>query len=123
MERFRVTVRDQSQVIGVTEPGVLSVTLSAVVRDDRGNGPERECSLRLGGLESATKTFIDWTGYELQPGDRIVIEVLSEGSFDEPSERRADIPAVVQRAKANSVRQMAKELGWTLIENNSSPEP
>jgi hypothetical protein len=122
MERFRVTFQDEVHTIGVSEPGVLSVTLSAVVRESSDHGDEHECSLRLGGLESSTETFVDWPSCHLKPGDRIVIDVLPEGPFDEPSSRRQEIRQILHNAKVNSVRQLAAELGWTLIENDSSSD-
>lgn len=123
MERFRISIGDQVlHTIGVSEPGVLSVILSAVVRE--GSEPEQkhECELRIGGLESSTNTFVDWPNYDLEPGDLVVVEVLGEGSFDEPSSKRQEIQEVVQRSKADCVRQTAAELGWTIIENDTSSD-
>jgi hypothetical protein len=122
MERFRVTFEDEVHTIGVSEPGVLSVTLSAVVRETSDPEEQHDCSLRLGGLESSTGTFVDWPGWHLKPGDRIVIEILPDGPFDEPSSRRQEIRETLRNAKVNSVRHLAAELGWTLIENDSSSD-
>ncbi|MEK7950495.1 hypothetical protein [Luteolibacter soli] len=123
MERFRVSIGDHVlHTIGVSEPGVLSVTLSAVIRETSEPEQQHECSLRLGGLESSTNTFVDWPDYELEPGDMIVIEVLPEGPFDEPVSKRQDIQEVVRRSKADYVRQLAGELGWTITENDTSSD-
>jgi hypothetical protein len=120
MERFRVTFGDEVHTIGVNEPGVVSVTFSAVVRETSDPAEQHECCLRLGGLESSTGTFVDWPGCHLKPGDRVMIEILPDGSFDEPSSRRQEIRETLRNAKANSVRHLAAELGWTVIENDSS---
>ena len=123
MERFRISIGDKVlHTIGVGEPGVLSVTLSAVTRESPVPEQKHECSLRLGGLESSTNTFVDWPDYALEPGDMIVIEVLADGPFDEASSRRQDIQELVRRSKADSVRHLAAELGWTIIENDSSSD-
>ena len=117
MERFRVSLRGQTHLIGVPGPGVLSVNLCAVVRHHPGVDPEHECTLDLGGLYSAD-IHADWPKYHLEAGDRIEIEILPEGSFDKPvSQRtRAQISAAYDESKRDYVRRSAKELGWILIE-------
>jgi hypothetical protein len=122
MERFRVSFRDHVHTIGVSEPGVLSVTFSAVIRETTDPHREHECSMRLGGLESSTETFEDWPGYDLKPGDRVVIEVLADGPFDEAPSKRQEIRQILRQSKADSARQLAAELGWTLIENDPLSE-
>lgn len=120
MERFRVNFREHSHTIGVAEPGVVSLSMSAVVRADPEAGPGHECRMQLGGLESATDTFVEWAAYDLEAGDKITIEVLPDGDFDVPAETRC-IPSLDPTdRKRESVRRMAAELGWTLIENESS---
>ena len=124
MERFRVQVRGETYTIGVPGPGVISVILTAVVRHDPGDGPQHECILELGGLYADSDTA-NWPKYELGLGDEVVIDVLTEGAFDPPVRRRTweqigEDHTQGQRAWA---RKAASELGWTLIENNSSPEP
>lgn len=124
MERFRVQVRGENHTIGVPAPGVISVTLTAVVRQEPGNGPGHECILELGGLYADSDTA-NWQQYELGPGDEVVIEVLTEGVFDPPVRLRTwnqigEEHTEGQRAWA---RKTAWELGWTLIENKTSPEP
>lgn len=124
MERFRVQVRGETHTIGVPGPGVISVILTAVVRRDPGDGPQHECILELGGLYADSDTA-NWPQYELGPGDEVVIDVLTEGAFDPPVRLRTwdqigEEHTEGQRAWA---RKTASELGWTFIENHSSPEP
>ncbi len=119
MERFRINFREHSHTIGVAELGVVSMSMSAVVRIDSDAGRERECRMQLGGLESATDTFVEWAAYDLEVGDKIIIEVLPDGSFDVPTEIRTPLPDAAD-LKRESVRRMAAELGWTLIENDAS---
>jgi hypothetical protein len=72
--------------------------------------------MNLGGLDSTTNTFLEWGDFDLQPGDRIEIEVLGDGEFEDPVSTRQDIAEIVLRAKKDSARSLARELGWTLIE-------
>lgn len=117
MERFRVSLRGQTHVIGVPGPGVLSLMLCAVVRHPPGGDPEHECILDLGGLYSSG-IHVNWPKYELKAGDTIEVEVLPPGSFDEPLTQRteAQISAERQESMRDYVRTSAKKLGWTLIE-------
>lgn len=73
--------------------------------------------MNLGGLDSTTNTFLEWGEFDLQPGDRIEIEVLCEGELQEPVSIRHDVAEILLESKKDSVRCLARELGWTLIEN------
>lgn len=74
MERFRVTVRGQTHVIGLPDTGVLSLMLHAVVRQLPDGGTEDECELALGGLRS-DDADVDWAKYHLPPA------ILSSSRF------------------------------------------
>jgi hypothetical protein len=117
MERFRIHSRHTTQVIGSPVPGVVSIIIGATTRDDEDPEHRQECRMNLGGLDSTTNTFLDWGNFDLQPGDKIEIEVLGEGEFADPVSTRQDIAEIVLRAKKDSVRSIASELGWTLVEN------
>lgn len=116
MERFRVSLRGQTHTIGLPEPAVLSVFLCAVVREDPGEAPARECTLELGGLHADVSTR--WAKYDLVPGDHIEIEVLPAGPFDEPASRSTDAQREAEWAQhqRDYVRTSAKKLGWAVIE-------
>lgn len=123
MERFRVSLRGQSHTIGVPGPGVLSLILCAVVRHHPGLPIEHECTLDLGGLYSSD-IHADWPKYHLEAGDRIEIEVLPEGPFDEPAAQRtqAQMSAAYEESKRDYVRSSAKKLGWAVIEGPAPQE-
>jgi hypothetical protein len=74
--------------------------------------------MSLGGLDSTTMTFLKWGDFDLLPGDKIEIEVLGEGEFADPVSTHQEIAEIVLRSKKESVRRLANELGWTLIEND-----
>ena len=122
MERFRIHSPHTTQVIGSPSPGVVSITICATTRDVEDPKQRHECRMNLGGLDSSTKTFLEWGDFNLRPGDRIEIEVLDEGEFDDPESTRQDVAEIVLSSKKNSVRSLARELGWTLIEGEQQPE-
>lgn len=116
MERFKITFGEHSHTIGMGEPGVLSIIVSAVSRDDETLGPPHECRLELGGLDSNSGTHVDWAKHDLSVGDKIEIEILKDGQFDHPvAERRAD-PQVEALRRKNYVRKLADEFGWKIDE-------
>lgn len=116
MERFRVTLRGQTHLIGLPEPAVLSVFLCAVVRSNPGDGPKRECTLELGGLHAEVSAR--WANYDLVAGDKIEIEVLPPGSFDKPASQSTEAQREAEYAhyQRDYVRTSAKKLGWAVIE-------
>jgi len=116
MERFRIHSPHTTQIIGSPDPGVVSITICATTRDVEDSEHRHECRMNLGGLDSTTNTFLEWGDFDLQPGDRIEIEVLGDGEFEDPVSTRQDIAEIVLRAKKDSARSLARELGWTLIE-------
>ncbi|MCW1885859.1 hypothetical protein OKA04_14055 [Luteolibacter flavescens] len=124
MERFRVSIGDEVlHTIGVSEPGVLTVSVYSVVRKPEGELPEHKCNLTLTGLDSSNHHALDWGGFCLEAGDRISIEVLPEDSFDPPESktqiRLRDLDPAPKRAPETDeeeLRNIADELGWKLIE-------
>lgn len=122
MERFRISIRGESHVIGVPGHGVVSVHVNASVRQEPGRQPEHECSLSFGALDSDSGTYLDWPKYDLHTGDLVVVEILPEGPFDEPATQRSDkqISAAYYDRRRDEIRQRAQALGWTVIEDDFS---
>lgn len=120
MERFRISIRDKSHVIGVPGHGVVSVHVNASVRQDPERGPDHECSLSFGALDSDSDTYLDWPKYDLCVGDLVVVEILPEGPFDEPVTRRSEkqTSAAYYNRRRDEIRQRAQALGWTVIEDD-----
>jgi hypothetical protein len=115
MERFKVTLNDHQHTIGVSDPGVLTIILSAVSREEE--MPARhECRLELGGLDSSTGSHLDWATHDLTVGDKIKIEILAGGESDKPAEERKLDPQIEDERKKDYIRKLALEFGWTIIE-------
>ncbi len=133
MERFRVSFRDEVHSIGVSEPGVISTTVTVVTRARGSELPEGGCELTAGGLDSSNYHAFECFRYSLHAGDRIGIEVLSEGPFDPPDFeepiRLRDLGPAVKKAPDSieeELRDTVEELGWTLIEEappSGAPKP
>jgi len=117
MERFRASLRETEHTIGLSEPGVLSIIFNAVARDTAHGGHKRECILSLSGLNNDTGSHVDWAKYELQAGDRIVIEVMEDGEADSPASEQKRDTELEEKGKQDYVRKTAQELGWKIIEN------
>lgn len=117
MERFKVTLGEHSHTIGTKEPGVLTIVVSAVSRGDGTPGPPRECRLEVGGLDSRSGSHFTWGKHDLVAGDKIEIEILDEGPFNEPrTERSFDLGTETEKKK-DYVRKLADEFGWKIDES------
>jgi hypothetical protein len=99
-------------VAGIAGECVLDVTLSHVKRKVDG----QELDLHVGGLVSAFGEHVSWTNVQLKTGDEIRVRVVESGSADEPKERKPRNPAQDLERQKHYVREMAKQLGWTLTE-------
>ena len=120
MERFRVSLNGSEKVIGISEPGVVSVTAMAVVRQGEHSGPLRECSLNLGGLNTSNMTDVRWGDFPLIPGDSITIEVLCDGDSESGDEGAPLDPELLAEREKSYLRNLAEKFGWKIIESEGS---
>jgi hypothetical protein len=94
--RFRLLVNGEVKgIAGLPSFGVLTQTLSWLSRDPDRFPRENErkylsnkVSLRLGGLDTVSKEFVEWYECELHAGDEFTIQILPQGEFDRPAERK-----------------------------------
>src|SRR5260370_36344 len=80
-----------------------------------------ELDLYVGGLVSDTGEHVNWGRTQLNTGDEVRVRIIESDSADEPIERRPRDPAQEFERQKQYVRQMAKQLGWTLAEPTNTP--
>jgi hypothetical protein len=110
MRAFKVYLNGKKLcTAGIGDDGVLDAMVGHIVGDGH-----NELTLRVGGLVSRSKEFVDWQKRNLRVGDEVRIKVIEAQGVDHPRWRHRDDPALVLRAKKRSLREMAKELGWKI---------
>jgi len=110
MRAFDVYLNDKKVcTAGISGDGVMSLIVNFLPR----HGSE-DCHLTVGGLNSREMEHLRWVRRrQLSVGDRLRIEVIEATAVDEP-ERLG--PAEQLRSKELFVRDLAKELGWSIQE-------
>ena len=96
-------------VAGVKGDGVLTTIVTSVT----GRG-KTSVHLDVSGFVTETGGHVTWQRRALRVGDVLRIEVVDVNDIDEPEKVKPKDPAEELRAKKRYVRQMAKELGWTV---------
>jgi hypothetical protein len=94
-------------VAGIGDDGVLTTTVTHVV----GKGRNQVC-LRVGGLISTTREFVEWRSQQLKTGDEIRVKIVEATSVDRPKERRKEDPNQELKRQKRYVREMARKFGW-----------
>jgi len=99
---------------GIANDGAVS----AIVNSLPHHGSE-DSHLTVGGLNSHEMQYLKWVRHKpLNVGDSLQIEVIEATAVDEP-ERIG--PAEQLRSKEEYVRDLVKELGWTVQTNAEKP--
>ena len=115
---FRITVNSlHVATIGLCGPGVVSCILDWTDRTDSPARKDAKVRMALGGLDQAAREFLDWPGRDLSVGDAVVVEIVDSGESTPAPERRPVETLKELASKKAYVRQAAKELGWTICEN------
>jgi len=112
MRAFEVYINDKKLcTAGIAGDGVVSLIVNSLPR----HGSE-DCHLTVGGLNSREMEHLKWVRHKpLSVGDRLQIEVVEATVVDEP-ERVG--PAEQIKSKEEYVRDLVKELGWTVQERS-----
>jgi hypothetical protein len=114
MKAFEVVVNGERLCLaGIAGNCVLSVTITHLKR----NGDRDEIDLEVAGLVSAAGEHVDWAVTPLRTDDEVRIKIIDSDSADEPKERRPRNPEEELVQQKQYVREMAKQLGWTLTEH------
>jgi len=112
MRAFEVFLNGERLCLaGIAGNGVLSMVLNHVERN-----ADRDEFLEVGGLVGSTGEHVDWTNRRLSTGDEVVVRIIESDSVEEPKKRRPRNPEEEFEQQKQYVREMAKQLGWTLTE-------
>jgi len=121
MIAFRVFRNDEEITLaGIEGLGVLTaiVTWANRGREHTESGtPEESLTLSIGALRTATDENFSWSPRRLSVGDSITIEIVEADRVDDPCAREV-WPEETQESKKTRARELAAELGWTLIESD-----
>lgn len=101
------------------EFGVLDAILSWVKRNPVANGSESNVSahskeelfLHIGGLDSETKSHLNWSENELELGDTISIKIVNLDHCDTPTSIVKRDPKKELESKIEYYHQLKAELG------------
>lgn len=100
---------------GIGNDGVLAIILRCVSGRDRLKGRDRDdMGLDIGGVVGPPKEYVRWRNVRLKVGDEVRVKVIKTELVDKPRKRYRPDVAKELRAKKGYVRQIAKELGWTI---------
>jgi hypothetical protein len=104
---------------GIGKPGVLSTTLTWVLREPEGRRRKSEkMELGVGGLVSRTDDFLEWLQRDIRLGDEIAIRIVEVANSDAPKTKQRQVmatPAQIRRNKQALIRKFAKEFGWKIV--------
>ncbi len=113
MRAFEVYVNGKRLcVAGIGDSGVLNTMVDQVIGHGR-----NELYLRIGGLISTTEEHVVWRKLRLKTGDEVRVKIIESASIDRPRERHRRDPKQDLRAQKRYVREMARKLGWKVIQN------
>jgi hypothetical protein len=119
MLAFEVHINGKRKCIaGIGAPGVLTATLTWVLRKKEGRRRKsEELELGIGGLLSRTDEFLEWLQRDMRLGDEVAIRIVEVADSDKPKKRRRtkSTPAQLLRRKQAFLRRMAKEFGWKIV--------
>ena len=97
---------------GLAEAGVVTCNVTWVL----GTHPNEseDLDFRVGGLISATNTFIDWAHVHLADGDEIRIVVCEKAKASKPKKSRTESENTKKRRKVEYLKRLAKELRYEI---------
>lgn len=109
---FDVLVNGELQcTAGLDGPCVLTSILTFVrSAEDKDN----DCSLVVGGLDSAAHEHLTWLEQKLKVGDQVTITVADREQADPPTLRKKDDPQFDLERQQAYVLEMARSFGWTV---------
>ncbi|MFT4176169.1 MAG: hypothetical protein QM627_05895 [Luteolibacter sp.] len=126
MVAFRI-FRNGSEIClaGVEGLGVLTAIVTWANRNgeftDSGQ-PEQSLDLTVGGLHTATQENLAWLTQRLSVGETITIHIEDSDVAMNPTERYIYPEEFKIDAMKQNARDLAKKLGWQLIETNNQAE-
>lgn len=124
-------------VAGVGEFGVLSAIVTWVVHspeklarwaaEGREETPQEKLDLTVDGMGGPDDTIVPhehlrWVDCDVTVGDEILVKVVEQPTADEPSMRKREDPDLHVKSRKEYIRQVVKELGWTLTEGQTETE-
>jgi hypothetical protein len=123
MIAFRV-FRNDSEVClaGVEGLGVLTTIVTWAKLDGKfteSGQPEESLDLTIGALHTATQENRMWPTHRLTVGERITIQIEDLESVMQPTETRIYSNEFKLEATKQNARDLAKKLGWQLIETQN----
>jgi hypothetical protein len=123
MIAFRV-FRNDSEVClaGVEGLGVLSAIVTWANRDGEfteSGQPEESLDLTIGALHTVTQENRMWPTHRLTVGERITIQIEDSEGVMQPTETRIYSDEFKLEATKQTARDLAKKLGWLLIETRN----
>jgi len=80
---------------------------------------EEALRLHLGGMDDTDGKHPHWGDFDLHVGEQVVMSIHDDRNGDVPIERRGLTRDETQIEKKIYVRKMAKEFGWTIVEDAS----
>jgi len=120
MIAFRVFHNESELCLaGVEGLGVLSAIVSWVNRSGdytESGEPEESLNLSVGALHTPTDENLSWPFQRLSVGDSVTIRIEETERVNEPCTREV-WPKETLESKRIRARELAAELGWTLIES------
>jgi hypothetical protein len=120
---FRV-FRNDSEVClaGVEGLGVLTAIVTWANRDGEfteSGQPEETLDLTIGALHAVTQENRMWPTHRLSVGEKITIQIEDSESVMQPIETRIYSDDFKLEATKQNARELAKILGWQLIETQN----
>jgi hypothetical protein len=124
MIAFRVFHNDSEVCLaGVEGLGVLTAIVTWANRSGEhteSGEPEESLDLSIGALHTPTDENLSWAFQRLSVGDSVTIRIEKADRVDEPCSREV-WPKETLESKKTRARELAAELGWTLIESDTHP--
>lgn len=119
MTAFEIYVNDtQVCVAGLPEPGVISSVLTWI--KGREADAVESFGVRVGGLISKSRTFVEWHDQLLAVGDEVRFKVCERKKVSKPKSRRRESAAQQKRHKLDALKRLAEELGYDLVKQRKS---
>jgi hypothetical protein len=120
MIAFRIFRNDSDVCLaGVEGLGVLTAIVTWANRDGEfteSGQPEESLDLTIGALHTVTQENRMWPTHCLSVGERITIQIEDSEGVMQPTETRIYSDDFKLEAAKQNARDMAKKLGWQLIE-------
>lgn len=124
MIAFRVFHNDSEVCLaGVEGLGVLTAIVTWANRSGErteSDEPEESLKLLIGALRTSTDEDFTWSPQRLSVGDSVTIRIEEADRVNEPCTREV-WPKETLESKKIRTRDLAAELGWTLIESDPNP--